>query len=148
MNAAAVFGQNDGEVTKDYYARMNALGPLGELAVSLFRAQKRSAAAKSYRRGKFRRSAYDVKNWSLSEISRVLESHPEIGFRWGWKQDTKVVFGEEPAWVLYVDLLEIGQCSFHSPDRGKGPDYSGEWDGRQESAKNIIAFCDQVGRVS
>ncbi len=43
-----------------------------------------------------------------------------------------------------VDLPELGQCSFHSPERYAGPDYPGEWDGRRASEERILAFCQKV----
>lgn len=144
LRAIEVFHQNDGDVTKAYYARLNALGPAGELAVALFRAQKRSTAAKGYRRGRHKRAAYDVKSWSLAEVGRILTAHAEaLGVTWGWKADPNVLFGESASFVLYVDLPNIGQCSFHSPTRGAGPDYAGEWDGQHRSLENILAFCNQ-----
>jgi hypothetical protein len=65
MNAAEVLGQNDGDVTKAYYADLASRGPIGRVAVALLRSQKRSARAKVYRRGKWRRAAYDVKQWGI-----------------------------------------------------------------------------------
>lgn len=145
MTASEVFNQQDGEVTKSYYAELSKRGPLGEIAVALFRAQKRSSRAKDYRRGKWRRAAYDVKQWSLSEVCRLLAEHgARFGFRYGWKEDASVVFGERASYVLYVDIPQVGQCSFHSPDRGGGPDYAGEWDREHASADRIIVFCDSV----
>lgn len=47
MKASQIFNQNNGDVTKAYYAEMNGKGFLGQLAVALFRAQKRSTAAKN-----------------------------------------------------------------------------------------------------
>lgn len=140
--AMRVFKQSDGEVTKSYYASMNAKGLNGQLAVALFRAQKRSSAAKKYRRGAWRRDAYDVKNWSLSEVCRILDSMTafEMAPQWGWKKD-KNTPGYE--WVLYVDLPTV-QCSFHSANRLSGPDYKGEWDGCGLSAERICRFCDLV----
>lgn len=139
MLAQQVFNQNDGDVTKAYYARLNSMGPMGQLAVALFRAQKRSTAAKKYRGRGYRQDAYAVKNWSLSEICRimVLAGHP---FPWGWQRDPYTPGFE---WVLYVDL-PTGQCSFHSADRLQGPDYAGKWDGLKLSKEHILAFCDQV----
>lgn len=142
MLARQVFTQNDGEVTKAYYAEMNQKGLAGQLAVALFRAQKRSTAAKNYRRGKFRHSAYDVKNWSLSEICRILDAMSafEMAPPWGWKRDPKTPGYE---WVLYVDL-PTGQCSFHSAERLNGPEYAADWDGIGMSQERIIAYCDSV----
>lgn len=141
MRAERIFQQNDGEVTKGYYREMDGRGPAGMLATALFRAQKRSHAAKRYRRGKFTRSAYDVKNWSISEVCRLLTAHGEtLGVRWGWAEDKKTKGYEH---VLYVDLPE-GQCSFHSPTRGSGPEFTGQWSGLHNSAEVIFAFCDRV----
>jgi hypothetical protein len=141
VRARAIFEQNDGAVTKGYYAEMDGRGPAGMLATALFRAQKRSHAAKSYRGGKFRRSAYDVKNWSLSEVCRILTEHADaLGVRWGWGADPKTAGYTN---VLYVDLYE-GQCSFHSPVRGVGPVYAGKWSGKKNSAEVVFAFCDRV----
>lgn len=138
--AAEVFNQNDGEVTKAYYAELQAKGWLGELAVALFRAQKRSTAAKRYRRGRFRRDAYEVKNWSLSEICRLLTAQTNHGFAWGWQRDPETPGFE---WVLYVEL-PTGQVSFHSAERLRGPDYLRAWDRQRLSEPRILAFCDAV----
>jgi hypothetical protein len=143
MQAARIFSQNNGDTTKAYYAEMNSRGPMGQLAVALFRAQKRSTAAKKYRGGRFTRDAYDVKNWSLSEICRILGSFPH-DIAWGWQRDPNTPGFE---WVLYVEL-PTGQCSFHSADRLAGPDFTGKWDGnRGGSLTNILAFCDSVASV-
>lgn len=145
--ARFIFDQQNGEVTKAFYAELAARGPLGEVAVCLFRAQKRSSRAKEYRPGKFRRAAYDVKEWSLAELCRRLQSSgAELGFAWGWKEDPATLFGARASWVLYVDLpAERGQVSFHSPSRGEGPAYAGEWDGvRGVSVDRILAFCDEL----
>jgi hypothetical protein len=144
-SAIQVFSQQNGEVTKAYYADLEAKGPLGEIATALFRCQKRSSRAKAYRRGRWRRAAYDVKQWSMGELCRLLQAHGEpLGFTWGWKEDPGVLFGERASYVLYVDIPDIGQVSFHSPDRGTGPEYAGEWDGQRESLNRIVRFCDKV----
>lgn len=139
VTARFVFEQQDGEVTKAWYADMNSKGVPSQLAVALFRAQKRSTAAKKYRGGRFRRDAYDVKNWSLSEVCRILSLNPGL-VEWGWKQDTNTPGFE---WVLYV-VLPQGQCSFHSASRLQGPDFAGDWDGKHESRERILAFCDNI----
>ena len=139
MEAQYVFNQNSGDVTKAYYAEMNKLGPLGELAVALFRAQKRSTAAKRYRGRRFTRDAYEVKNWSLSEICRILTAY-KLPYQWGWKADPNTPGYE---WVLYVELPQ-GQVSFHSAEKLQGPEYQGEWDGQKVSADRIQRFCDSV----
>jgi hypothetical protein len=144
--ALSVFIQNDGAVTKAYYADLSALGPIGLIAMNLFRAQKRSSRAKEYRRGKYRALAYDVKQYSISELCKALTLHGSaLGFKWGWKQDANVVFGGDPSFVLYCELPDNrGQVSFHSPARDMGPDYAGSWDGLHLSQARIIQFCDSL----
>lgn len=144
MNAFDVFAQNDGDVTKSYYDELTKCGQLGEIAVALFRCQKRSARAKDYRSGKWRRAAYDVKSWSMGEVCRLLQRYPDSGFKWGWKADPDVLFGDQPSWVLYVDIPLFGQVSFHNPSRGAGLDYDGGWDGQHRSQDRILDFCDRV----
>src|SRR6266852_517402 len=117
MNALEVYAGSDGELTKRYFALLMRSGPVGEIAVNLFRAQKSSARAKKYRggirgKGSFRSMAYDRKGWSISELCKVLAAHPECGVSFGWKKDPKSEF-VGPEWVLYVELPE-GQVSFHS----------------------------------
>lgn len=139
MTAREVFNQSNGEVTKAYYAELATRGPIGKAAVALFRAQKTSTRAKKYS-PKYRRMAYDTKSWSIDQLAEALE---KLDMRHGWKQDPKTLFGEQPSWVFYVDL-PLGQVSFHSPERGKGPDYAGEWDQEHKSEQRILAFCDHV----
>lgn len=139
FSAIEVFKQNNGDTTKAYYEALSKRIPLGPLAVALFRAQKRSTRAKQYRRGKWRHAAYDVKNWSIGEVCRLLK---ETNLVWGWQRDPKTPGYE---WVLYVDLpFGCGQCSFHNASRGDGPDYPFVWDEKRESAERIIRFCDKV----
>ncbi len=142
MLAKSVFDQNNGDVTKAYYKTMDAKGLEGQLCTALFRAQKRSTAAKKYRGGKFRHAAYDVKNWSLSEICRILGAMSafEMAESWGWSYDKNTPGFN---WVLYVDLPN-GQCSFHSKDRLSGPDYRGKWAPGKGSEKTILDYCDSV----
>jgi hypothetical protein len=138
MRAKEVFDGNNGDTTKTYYSELNAKGIHGQLATALFRAQKRSTAAKRYKGRKFSRAAYDVKNWSLSEICRICQLTNEIV--WGWKYDAKTINFE---WVLYVET-PFGQVSFHSGERLAGPDYPSDWDGARLGRERILRFCDSV----
>jgi hypothetical protein len=138
MHARMIFDQRNGDVTKAYYAEMGAKGFNGLLAVALFRAQKRSTAAKRYSR-RFRSDTYDVKNWSIEQACSVLLSH-NFGFAWGWARDLST---PGFTWVLYVDL-PTGQCSFHARQRGNGPDYAGKWRPGAGSESNILEFCESM----
>jgi hypothetical protein len=84
--------------------------------------------AKVYRgavrgRGSFREMAYDRKQDALINFCDLLEPTAYI---WGWGIDDKQQLHKH---VLYVDL-PTGQVSFHSSERGAGPDYSKPWDGK------------------
>jgi hypothetical protein len=150
MTAANVYAGSDGELTKAFYAELEKRGPIGLVAMNLFRAQKCSARAKVYRggqrgRGSYRSMAYERKSWSMGLLCEILAKHSaELGIRYGWKEDPRTVFRMDSSWVLYVDL-PTGQVSFHSPSRGRGPDYPSDWDGVPDvSAARIILFCDRV----
>lgn len=146
MTATEVFAGSDGEVTRAYYKQLEERGAIGLIAINLFRAQKCSTRAKVYRgglrgKGSFRSMAYDRKNYSISELCRILTEHGAArDIRWGWKED---VWTPGFEWVLYIDLPQ-GQVSFHSSTRGQGPIYPGDWDKQHLSRERIIAFCDNV----
>ncbi len=149
MRARDVFQGSDPQVTKKYYAALAKRGPAGDVAFNLFRAQKSSTRAKRYRGGvrgvgSFSSLAYDVKERSLEQLCQTLEKHGKrLRIRFGWKQDAGAKFDGQPRWVLYVDL-PCGQVSFHSPERFRGDDYRGEWDGQHSSEERILEFCDCV----
>jgi hypothetical protein len=146
IRASVVYAGSDGDLTKAYYVQLEQHGPVGVIAMNLFRAQKCSARAKVYRGGGFKGMAYERKNWSMANLSRALIENAatvceQLGIAWGWKEDPAQ---EYHSWVLYVDL-PTGQCSFHARSRGEGPDYLGEWDRvPHASADRILAFCDWV----
>jgi hypothetical protein len=88
--------------------------------------------------------AYEKKYWTMANLCDVLGKHAgALYIRYGWKQDPATVFGQEPSWVLYIDL-PAGQVSFHSPTRGLGPAYPGEWDLQHKSEERILDFCARV----
>lgn len=123
------------------------MGPVGLLALNLFRASKCSGRAKRYRggvrgQGSYRQMAYDRKNWSLQQLCEILTVHAEtLALSWGWQQDPEQDYHK---WVLYVDLPGQGQVSFHSAERYKGPDYAGQWDGNRTSDERIIGFTETL----
>ena len=141
-----VYSASDGALTKRFYAELETRGFIGRVAVALFRAHKCSSRAKVYRggirgKGSFKSMAYDRKAWSLAQLCELLERENPMGIVWGWKRDP---MGGPHAWVLYVEI-PTGQVSFHSPDRGKGPDYQGEWDGLRGAGEGrVVEFCRSV----
>lgn len=132
---------SDAGATRELYGELAERGPMGELAVNLMRACKKSERAKVYRGSRFRGASYDGKQWAMGEVCRVLTEHPELVSRWGWAEDSAQEFHNQ---VLYVDL-PTGQVSFHTAARGAGPDYPGEWDRQQhQSARRVCAFAARV----
>lgn len=147
ISAKQVYDGSDGDLTKAYYAELEKHGPIGIVCVNLFRAQKCSTRAKAYRGGirgvgSFKGLAYDRKNWSMQNLCKALMEHgQQLGIDWGWKRDPAQEYHD---WVLYVELPDIGQVSFHAASHGEGPNFHGEWDGKHLSAERILAFCDLV----
>jgi hypothetical protein len=146
LRASYVWQQSDGDVTREFYRRLAEKGPIGHVALNLFRANKCSARAKQYRgglpgRGSFHNMAYERKSWSIGVLSEILKKYGRAaGIRWGWKVDLGT---PGYSYVIYVDLPQ-GQVSFHNSHRLAGPDYPGEWDGQKLSTERIVQFCDAV----
>ena len=141
MNALEIYAGSDGEKTKALYARLETLGPLGTVAVNLFRAQKCSERAKVYRGGGHRGAAYDRKNWSLQNLCAALAAHGEaLGLAWGWKEDPAQSFHR---WVLYVEL-PTGQVSFHAASALSPQRYAGEWDQSKDSPSRVVRFVQSL----
>jgi hypothetical protein len=147
LEAVRIWYGSDGKATSRLYNALTKLGPAGEVAVALFRANKCSARAKLYRggirgRGSYKSMAYERKDWSIGELCRLLEEHARaLGIVWGWKADEAQ---EWHTWVIYVELPNFGQVSFHTSERGRGPAYVGEWDGKRASTERICAFCNAM----
>lgn len=135
----AVYQGSDGDATKALYERLARLGPAGEVALNLFRAQKNSERAKVYRGGGYRGKAYDRKQWAMDNLVKILLVNAgALGIRWGWGTDESQEYHRA---VLYVDL-PTGQVSFHAAARGAGLAYPGDWDGvKDASAGRICTWC-------
>jgi len=135
IDVMQVYAGVNGDATRRLYALLEERGPIGHVAVNLFRCHKNSSRAKVYRRSSSRGAAYDTKQWAMSNLCRLLGEHAAaLGIAWGWREDPKQ---EVHRWVLYVEL-PTGQVSFHTDVRGDGPDYAGEWDGVKEVGHDRI----------
>lgn len=144
-----IFAGSDGDATKQLYARLSRLGPAGVIAMNLFRAQKCSDRAKVYRGRSHKDSAYGRKQWSMNQLCVELLAHgADAGVSsWGWKLDPQAAGPH--CWVLYVELPGRGQVSFHTDERGEGPDYAGDWDGQRGASSNRIQYftADVIDRL-
>lgn len=137
MTAKQAFNGSDAAVTRGFLKRLESCGQEGVIAAALFRCQKASTRAKMYR-GSHRDLAYDRKSEVMETLCQILDESGTL--RFGWKIDP---LQDYAPWVLYVDL-PLGQVSFHSLERGTGPDYPGVWDRESASESRIVAFCDDV----
>lgn len=137
MSAREAFRGSDGADTKGFHRRLEKLGFDGAVAAALFRCQKASRRAKAYR-GEYSDLSYQRKAEALDKVCDLLSENEN--FKWGWKHDPAQDYA---SWVLYVDLPQ-GQVSFHSPHRGSGPNYEGDWDRQRASEDRILAYCDEL----
>lgn len=142
MNALEIYKGSDGKRTQGMYKALNRLGPAGIIATNLFRACKCSERAKEYS-GQWKGPTYDRKQWSVDNLCQELTIHGKaLGIVWGWKKDPNPPKGFP--WVLYVEIPERGQCSYHAATRGEGPNYPGEWSGKHNSPSVAISFCQHL----
>lgn len=137
-----VYTGSDGEATKQLYQALEQLGPIGNIALNLFRACKASERAKAYRGGGYRGKSYEKKQWSMDNLATALREYgAALGIKWGWAKDDAQEFHN---WVLYVEL-PTGQVSFHTDHRGAGPDYLEGWDGQKgQGAGRIVMWIARV----
>ena len=138
-----VFEGSDGDTTRALYKSLEGHGPIGQVALNLFRAAKTSQRGKVYRGRRYRGAAYDTKEWSMGLLCAHLVDHaPSIGISsWGWGEDLEQPVHRQ---VLYIDL-PTGQVSFHTGLRGLGPDYPGAWDGiRDQQAHRILRWVADI----
>lgn len=134
-NVIRAYEGSDGGITSSLFAELETLGPIGAVAVNLFRACKSSERAKEYRGRGFKGAAYYRKQWAMDNLCQILTAEaPALGMCWGWNEDDKQPFHRH---VLYVDL-PTGQVSFHTAERGAGPNYSDAWDGKTGQAADRI----------
>jgi hypothetical protein len=142
-----IYEGSDGETTKMLYQDLEKLGPMGVIAMNLFRACKCSERAKSYRpgRGQYRAKAYARKDWSIRNLAHELWRPFDHDLTWGWAIDEDLrKRGDPHHHLIYIDL-PTGQVSFHTSERSEGPDYAGQWDGvRDAAADRVIRFVVRV----
>lgn len=129
----AIYDGSDGDRTMGLYRKLERLGGAGVLAMNLFRACKNSQRAKQYRGRQYKDAAYGRKQWAMGNLVTALEqADPPV--EWGWALDDAQPHHK---WVLYIDTPR-GQVSFHTAERGRGPDYSKAWDGIRDAGAGRV----------
>jgi hypothetical protein len=144
VSVMAIYRDSDGNATKALYAELHKHGAPGFIAVNLFRALKCSERAKVYRGHGYKSAAYDRKQWSINNLAMCLTSHAEsLGIVWGWLEDPQQRKHNQ---TIYIELPhDIGQVSFHTALRDKGPDFPGAWDGaRGQSPMRVCRYVMSV----
>jgi hypothetical protein len=144
VTVMSIYRDSDGEATKRLYQELHTHGAAGFVAVNLFRALKSSERAKLYRGHGYKSAAYDRKQWSIDNLAACLVVNAEaLGIRWGWLEDPEQRKHNQ---AIYLELPNnIGQVSFHTGLRTKGPDYDGVWDGaRGQSPPRVCRYVVDV----
>lgn len=147
VDVVQVYRGSDGQATQTMYGRIALrCGDRGQVAINLFRACKTSERAKRYRGRRYKDASYNTKNWAIANLCTHLARHGQaLGIGWGWAIDVAAVKRDDPfQHVLYVDI-PTGQVSFHGRERGAGPDYLRDWDGKNGVAADRI--CRWVAKL-
>lgn len=139
----AVYFGSSSAATRKYLRDLAQRSPHGWLAAELFRAQKASSRAKVYRTSRhapvsYRDAAYRRKEDAIATLCVALA---KSDLAWGWGDDQANTIAP---YVLYVELPDVGQVSFHAPTRGPGPEFHPGWDGVRGSEERAIRFCEIV----
>lgn len=150
-----IYKGSNGDATRMLYRDLERRGPLGIIALNLFRACKCSERAKDYRPGPgYRSQAYARKDWSIRNLAHALAEQHALDLSpiippFGWAIDEDLRQRQDPHHhILYVDL-PTGQVSFHVGERAEGPDYAGQWDGvRDAAAERICRFVVNVFKLA
>lgn len=141
MQAIQAFEAKNASQTVAYQNELLNRGDLGQIAFGLFRAQKRSTRAKTYRRS-MRQESYAAKSEALKYLDAGLHQWAEDhGIEWGWRGDPSQTYHNQ---VLYVQLPGHGQCSFHSERAFSKQRFYGDWDSTRPVVETVLAYCDAV----
>ena len=138
------FSTSSPQLSRRLCKDLDSMGPLGQLASRLFKAEKASKQAGSYQ-GKApvsRRPYCDYSKDRMREMLMktvcLLDAHAKLlGISWGWRANDKP---DSPPWVLGIDLPN-GQVTYGLPDRLMGPDYESASDSDFYNSIRITDFC-------
>lgn len=123
---------------------VDSMGPMGQLASLLFKAQKANMQAKSYRgtapvsRQPYGDYSKERMTQMLKEVIRLLDVHAKaMDISWGWSKDDAP---GKPPWILCIGL-PTGLVTFRMRERRLGSDYGlGAEDGCRNPDR-ITEFC-------
>ena len=138
------FSTSSPQLSRRLCQDLDSMGPMGQLASLLFKAEKANKQAKSYsgREPVSRRPYGDYSNdrmtIMLKEAIQLLDAHAkDMDVSWGW---SKSDVPDAPPWVLCVDL-PTGLVTFSMEKRRLGPDYGLGAEDERRNSDRIIEFC-------
>ena len=120
------------------------MGPMGQLASLLFKAEKANMQTKNYL-GKapvsqrpYRDNTNERLQEMLDRVASLLDAHARgMDISWGWSKDDAP---DKPLWILCVDL-PTGLVTYRLPYRHLGPDYKMATDSDSYNSDRITEFC-------
>ena len=138
------FSTSNAPLSRRLCKDLDSMGPMGQLASLLFKAEKANIQAKSYRgiapvsRQPYGDYSKDRMKNMLMEVIHLLDAHAKaMDVSWGWKANDKP---NSPPWVLCI-FLPTGQVSFRVAERYLRSDYEvGSIDDSHNSGR-ITKFC-------
>ena len=135
---------SDAPASRRLCKELDAMGPIGQLASLLFKAQKSDHQAKTYigiapvSRRPYRDYSNDRMEEMLAKAIRLLDAHAKaMGISWGWVRGDKPGV---PPWVLCIDL-PTGKVIYRFPYRHRGPDYELALEDDSRNSDRVTAFC-------
>ena len=141
------FCSSDAPASRGLCKELDALGPMGQLASLLFKAEKARMQARSYSgrapvSGRpFRGYSYDRMREMLAKAIRLLDAHAKaMGIAWGWSRNDAP---GKPPWVLSIDL-PTGQVTYRIQERHLEADNELESEDEILNSSRITKFCAEV----
>lgn len=138
------FCTSDAPASRRLCKELDAMGPMGQLASLLFKAEKAHKQAKSYSgrapvSGRpYRGYSYDRMREMLAKAIRLLDAHAKaMGVTWGWSRNDAP---GKPLWVLCIDL-PTGQVTYRIQERHLEADCELESEHELLNSSRITKFC-------
>ena len=126
---------------------LDSMGPMGQLASLLFKAEKARKQANSYSgeapvsRRQYRDYSQDRLREMLIKTVCLLDAHAKaMGVDWGWRIDDK---SDSPTWLLCIEL-PTGQVTYRLSGRCMGPEYELGSEGDSRNSDRITRLCADV----
>ena len=138
------FSTSSPQLSRRLCQDLDSMGPMGQLASLLFKAEKASKQAKSYSgREPVSRRPYgdyskDRMEKMLMEVISLLDAHAKnMDISWGWSESD---VPDAPPWVLCIDL-PTGQVTYRMRERRLGPGFELGAEDDCRNSDRITDFC-------